>query len=598
MLISHPVSFMQILIKMRRWIAALGLPAAAMLSPRKHAAQSGQDRSANQELRMSMKPPALEHQAFPLLSAEQIALLRPFGEVRQTQAGDVLFEVGDRDYPFVVVLSGETEVVDRSEGIDRHVTTGPPGHFHGELGLLTGQTVFAAGVVRQPGEVLVISQECVREIINTIPELSDLLITAFAARRKMLMRAAASTLTLIGRETSPNVLRLEEFVHRNAIPHRWLAPDDPTAVALLQQLGATGNADVWVIVRGQKAMADPSNLYLAKALGLDLAVWQNAPADLVVVGAGPAGLAAAVFAASEGLSTIAVDDVAIGGQAGTSSRIENYLGFPTGIAGGDLAFRGEVQALKFGARITVPRRATALRRENGHYVVRLDDKSDLRGRSVVIATGARYRRLDLPGQEAFEGAGIFYAATEIEARFCRNGEVVVVGGGNSAGQAAMFLASTAKRVHLVYRGPDLGHSMSRYLVTRLEHAPNVRIHTTSEVVAIAGDGRLDSVTVVNGDATAELIACRGLFVMIGADPCTDWLRGTLALDEQGFIVTGAAVADGRPAASLFETSLPGVFAAGDVRGGSVKRVASAVGEGSVVIASVHQYLASREAAAP
>ena len=545
---------------------------------------------------MSVRPTTFEHQAFPLLTEEQIALLRPFGEVRRTNIGDVLFEVGDRGYCLVVILSGQTAIIDRSEGSDRLITTGGPGQFHGELGLLTGQTVFTACVVQEPGEVLLIPPARVQEVIETFPVLSDLFVTAFSARRTILMRSAAATLTLIGRERSPNLLRLEEFVHRNRIPHRWLDPDDPLAVQLLQRLGATGHADVWVIVRGQKAMADPSNLYLAKALGLELAIYQEAPADLVVVGTGPAGLAAAVFAASEGLSTFAVDDIAIGGQAGTSSRIENYLGFPTGISGGELAFRGEVQALKFGARVTVPRRATALYREDDHYVVRLDDKSDLRGRSVVIATGARYRRLGLPGQETFEGTGIYYAATELEARLCRNSDVVVVGGGNSAGQAAMFLAGTARRVHLVYRGPDLGHSMSRYLITRLEFAPNVRIHTESEVRELHGSEQLEAVTIANSAGQSETIAIRGLFVMIGADPCTDWLRGTIDLDEQGFVVTGLALGNGKSATSIFETSLPGVFAVGDVRGGSVKRVASAVGEGSVVIASVHQFLAARDAA--
>jgi thioredoxin reductase len=318
----------------------------------------------------------------------------------------------------------------------------------------------------------------------------------------------------------------------------------------------------------------------------------NAHCDVLVVGTGPAGLAAAVYGASEGLTTIAVDDVAIGGQAGTSSRIENYLGFPTGISGGELAFRAEVQALKFGARVTVPRRATALSRENGHYVVRLDDKTDLRGRSVVVATGARYRRLALQGQEAYEGAGIYYAATELEARMCRNAEVVVVGGGNASGQAAMFLAGTAKCVHLVYRGADLDHSMSRYLISRLEHAPNVRFHAMSEVNALHGETRLEAVTITSNNEEPETVPARALFVMIGSDPCTDWLQGTLALDNHGFVVTGVAANGGAGrAVAPYETSMPGVFAVGDVRSGSVKRVASAVGEGSVVVQAVHQYLA-------
>src|SRR5215207_9678624 len=535
----------------------------------------------------------IQPQAFPVLTDEQIALLHPFGEVRATRAGEVLYEVGDATYPLVVVLSGQTEIVDRSDESDQVIATTGPGGFNGELGLLTGQMVFAACVVREPGEVLLIPPAAVHEAIETIPVLSDVLITAFAWRRQLLMRAAAATLTLIGPDASPSILRLQEFVSRNRIPSRWFPPDDPAALALLERFDVREDGDVWVIVRGQKALRDPSILYLAKALGLDLAVYQEALADLIVVGAGPAGLAAAVYGASEGLTTVAVDDLAIGGQAGTSSRIENYLGFPTGISGGDLAFRAEVQAVKFGARVTVPRRATALTRENGHYLIRLDDKTDLRGRSVVIATGARYRRLGLPNQERFDGAGVYYAATDLEARRCREAEVVVVGGGNSAGQAAMFLAATARCVHLVYRGPVLGRSMSHYLVSRLEHSPNVRIHTGSEVQMLRGGEQLESVTVVNGRGQRETIAARAVFVMIGSDPCTDWLHGAIDLDERGFVMTGLTAAEqGLGAMSPYETSLPGVFAVGDVRSGSVKRVASAVGEGSVVVQAVHQYLAA------
>jgi thioredoxin reductase (NADPH) len=544
-----------------------------------------------------MRDPKIEmqRQAFPILSDEQIALLRPFGEVRATKAGEVLYEVGDAAYPLVVVLSGQTMVVDRSEGTDQLITMTGPGGFNGELGLLTGQMVFAACVVSEPGEVLLIPPAAVHEAIETIPVLSDVLITAFAWRRQLLMRAAAATLTLIGPDSSPSILRLQEFVSRNRIPSRWFPPEDPTASALLDRFDARGDGDVWVVVRGQKALRDPSILYLAKALGLDLAVYQEAPADLIVVGAGPAGLAAAVYGASEGLTTVAVDDLAIGGQAGTSSRIENYLGFPTGISGGDLAFRAEVQAVKFGARVTVPRRATALTREDGHYLVRLDDKTDLRGRSVIVATGARYRRLRLPHQERFDGAGVYYAATDLEARRCREAEVVVVGGGNSAGQAAMFLATTARCVHLVYRGPVLGRSMSHYLVSRLEHSPNVRVHTGSEVQILRGGEQLESVTIVNGRGQRKTIAARAVFVMIGSDPCTDWVQGTMDLDERGFVATGLSVAErSSGGTSPYETSLPGVFAVGDVRSGSIKRVASAVGEGSVVVQAVHQYLAATE----
>lgn len=540
---------------------------------------------------MSVPETELRARAFPKLTEEQIDLLRAFGEVRQTHAGEVLFELGDRDYPLVVVLAGSTEIIDRSERVDRIVNVGEPGDFHGELGLLTGQTAFAACVVREPGEVLVVPQAAVREVIAMIPALSDILVIAFEARRRILMGSAASSLTIIGPEESPTVLRLQEFAARNRIPHRWLAPDDPFAMQVSFMEWPPNPNLVRVLIRGYQVLREPSNIQLAKALGLDLGFEQEASADLVVVGAGPAGLAAAVYGASEGLSTVAVDDVAIGGQAGTSSRIENYLGFPTGISGGELAFRAEVQALKFGARVAVPREATALRRENGHFVVRLDDKTELRGRSVVIATGARYRRLGLPEQDRYEGSGIYYAATELEARRCRGREVIVVGGGNSAGQAAMFLAEGARCVRLVYRGPALGRSMSQYLLSRLEHAPTVKIQTNCDVLELHGEERLEAVTIGSRDSEPETIPVAAIFVMIGADPCTDWLHGVVELDERGFVRTGMDWGDAGPR-SPYQTSVRGVFAVGDVRDASVKRVASAVGEGSVVVQAVHQYLAA------
>jgi thioredoxin reductase (NADPH) len=543
---------------------------------------------------VDLKTDTLQQLAFPVLTSEQIDLLRPFAETRPTAAGDVLFADGDETCPMIVVLSGRTEVIDTSERVERVLKSSGPGEFHAELSILTGQRVFVSGVVREPGEVLVIPPAAVREIVATIPELSDLLVAAFAARRQILMRSAAATLTIIGPEESPAVLNLQEFAERNHIPHRWLTPRNPFAMQVSFMEWPPRPEVVRVLVRGRQVLREPSNLQLAKALGLDLAVRQDAPADLIVVGTGPAGLAAAVYGASEGLETIAVDDVAIGGQAGTSSRIENYLGFPTGISGSDLAFRAEVQAVKFGARVTVPRQATSLTQENGRFVVRLDDKTDLRGRSVVIATGARYRRLDLPNLEQFEGAGVFYAATDLEARRCHDTDVIVVGGGNSAGQAAMFLAGAARCVHLVYRGADLGHSMSQYLISRLRAAPNVRLRLQSEVVALDGAERLEAVTLSDGNGARETVPARACFVMIGADPCTDWLGGAVALDERGFVLTGQGHAEnGAPwASSPYLTSVPGVFAVGDVRSGSVKRVASAVGEGSVVVQAVHGYLES------
>ncbi len=540
----------------------------------------------------------LRSQAFPVLTVAQIAMLRPLGEVRATLAGDIIFDAGQARPLMVVVLRGRTEIVDRTDGDERHISEATPGGFHGEVGLLTGQTVYATCIVREPGEVLILTGDAVQRAISTMPALGDVLVPAFAARRLLLMQVAAPSLTFIGHESSPAGLHLEEFVDRNRIPHRWLEPDDPAATSLLERVGTRGEAAIWVVLRGQKALADPSTHYLAKALGLDLGFGQTEPGDLLVVGTGPAGLSAAVYGASEGLSTIAIDDVAIGGQAGSSSRIENYLGFPTGISGGDLAFLAEIQALKFGARIAVPWRATHLSKTGDVFEIGLNNLKALQARSIIIATGARYRRLGLPTQERFEGAGIYYAATEMEARLCRENQVVVVGGGNSAGQAAMYLADTSCHVQLICRGPNLERGMSQYLVSRLENAPNVRIHANSEIAAVHGDERLASVTIADRSGNQQRLPACALFVMIGADPHTEWLRGTLDLDERGFIVTGAVSGGngGPPVLSPYQTSLPGVFAVGDVRNGSVKRVASAVGEGSVVVSAVHQYLAAARSA--
>jgi thioredoxin reductase (NADPH) len=542
---------------------------------------------------MALNRDDLQRQSIAVLGEPELALLRPLGEIRPTRTGDVLFEAGDPSDSLAVVLSGRTEIIHRSDGSETFIRSTGPGEFAGELGLLTGQTRFSACVVREAGEVLIVPRAAVQHAIATIPELSDVLVTALAARRQLLMSAAASTLTLIAPDTSASLERLQEFTDRNRIPYRCLSPEDPAAVAILERFAVDAGDTLWVVVRGQKLLADPSNLEVAQAIGLDLTVDHDAPADLIVIGAGPAGLSAAVYGASEGLVTIVVDEFGIGGQAGTSSRIENYLGFPTGISGGDLAFRAEVQALKFGARVTVPRQAMSLTREDGLFAIGLNDGTTLRGRSLVVATGAHYRSLGLPEQERFAGIGVHYAATELEARLCRDAGVIVVGAGNSAGQAAMFLSGVASTVHLVCRGPDLARSMSRYLVSRLEYTPNVRIHTGCVVQALRGQRRLESVTIADAQGNLELVSACAVFAMIGADPCTDWLRDTIELDAKGFIVTGTDVttAGGSAVPSPFQTSHPGVFAVGDVRSGSVKRVASAVGEGSVVVQAVHRYLA-------
>ncbi|HEX8568729.1 MAG TPA: FAD-dependent oxidoreductase [Caulobacteraceae bacterium] len=533
----------------------------------------------------------LARRAFPVIGDGELEALKARGATRRVEAGDLLFASEEPEYPLVVTLSGRLEIRDPDGVVLGNIG---PNEFAGELGLLLGQTTFADCRATEPGEVLVVQRGDLLDLIHADPDVSDLIVGAFAARRMVLMRRGQTTLTIVGRDGSTELQHLLEYADRSRIPHRWLDPDDPDAADEIRECAAEGPG-VHVVVRGRQVLKNPSIGDVARALGLELRVGPCEPQDLVIVGAGPAGLAAAVYGASEGLSTVVVDDVAIGGQAGTSSRIENYLGFPTGISGGDLAFNAEVQAIKFGAQIAVPRHARSLRasggRYAGYYEVALDDGAILLGRSVVIATGARYRKLGLPSEAQFEGAGLYYAATELEARACRGKQVVVVGAGNSGGQAAMYLSRQVACVHLVCRGRSLASTMSQYLVDRLERAPNVRIHLGAGVAALAGERRLESVTIEGPDAATEQPAC-GLFVMIGAAPCTDWLRDTVELDEHGFVATGG------PGRSPFETSLPGVYAVGDVRAESVKRVASAVGEGSVVVQAVHQRLAAlRERAA-
>jgi thioredoxin reductase (NADPH) len=532
----------------------------------------------------------LEAQAYPGLSPEELEQLRPYGHVRRVEAGEVLFDAGDTDVPLYVLLSASMEFYDPADP-QRRVIGGTPTAYVGELGLLTGQKVFATGKVTVGGDVLVVPPPQLHEVIATVPDLSDRLIAGLASRRQLMMRDLQSALTIVATPDDPGALRLEEFADRSRIPHRRLTFTEARALGLNPD-ETSSDCAIFVIVAGREVIFDPTPLKVAKAMGLDLEAPADEVADTVIVGAGPSGLAAAVYAASEGLCTVILDDTAIGGQAGSSSRIENYLGFPTGISGGDLAYKAEVQAIKFGARLTLPRRAVKLERVNGHFAVHLEDGPVLQGRTVVVATGARYRRLSLPREADFEGVGIYYAATQVEARQCRGGQAVVVGGGNSAGQAAMYLASQAACVHLVCRGEDLARSMSQYLIGRLERTANVKIHLGSRVTELHGGRRLSGVTIQAKGGEAEQFDVCGLFVMVGADPCTDWLGGVLRTDNRGFLLTGAGRRDeGRHEGGFaYETSWPGVFAVGDVRAGSVKRVASAVGEGSVVVSAIHAHL--------
>lgn len=537
----------------------------------------------------------LRRRANAPLPEQAVARLEARGGRRRVEVGEALYRSDDRRYPFVYVISGAVQICDPT-GMVLGVMT--PGQFTGELALLLRQTSFSDCIVIEPGEVLVVPQAEIVELAQVDPEIGDLLLQAFAARRLLLIQRQQGTLMLVGAETAPSLQRVVVYAERNRIPYRWADPSDPAQRAELAALGAAGEGPT-VVVRGRHVLAEPSVAQVARVLGLDLTAGDGEPADLIIAGAGPAGLSAAVYGASEGLRTVLFDDVAIGGQSASSSRIENFLGFPTGVSGADLAFRAELQAVKFGAQVATPRHAQKLKASAtpGLYEVTLDDGAVLLGRAVVIATGARYRKLGVAGEDRFQGAGLYYAATELEARPQKGKEVVVVGGGNSAGQAAMFLASRAAAVRLVHRGRDLAESMSAYLVDRLRHAANVTIETRSQVVELVGDDTLRAVKIQGGDGRVVERPTGGLFVMIGADPCTSWLAGTVRLDDRGFVLTGRDCKDGAPEPfNIFQTSLPGVFAVGDVRAGSVKRVASAVGEGSVVVQAVHTRLtALREA---
>jgi thioredoxin reductase (NADPH) len=533
----------------------------------------------------------LKRRANEHLPDRVVRTLEGHGERRSVAAGETLYRVDDRQYPFIYAISATLQIRD-PDGLVLGVMD--PGQFTGELALLFGQTAFADCTAVEPGEVLVVAPQTIAELVQVDPEVSDVLLPAFAARRLLLMQRQQGTLTIVGREGSAMLQPLLEFAERNRIPYRWLDPADPTQKEQIRAraLEASG---VQVVVRGRHVLHEPSVAEVARALGLELAADHTDPLDLIIAGAGPAGFSAAVYGASEGLRTLLFDDVAIGGQAAASSRIENFLGFPTGVSGADLAFRAELQAIKFGARVALPRRAQKLQRStrSGYYEVTLDDGSTLLGRAVVIATGARYRKLGVPDEDRFQGAGLYYAATELEARTSKDQEVVVVGGGNSAGQAAMFLASRASCVRLVHRGRDLSDSMSQYLIERLRHAANVSIETASQVIELSGDEHLRSVKIRDGNGQVAQRSIAALFIMIGADPCTGWVKDAVRLDDRGFILTGE---DCGPAAAVpfnvFQTNLPGVFAVGDVRSGSVKRVASAVGEGSVVVQAIHARLAS------
>ena len=529
----------------------------------------------------------LAKEAFQTLSDEQIDMLRGCGEEVAMKAGDYLFKSGETVDHFEVILEGKASIFDPYDE-DGHDGYAGASAMIGEIGQLTGQKALLSCQVIEPGRMLKISREGLLNAIAKVPEIADSIITSFRARRDVLMITATGILVVIGEEQSSEVQRIRQFAARSRIPYRCESPDSESGQSCIAAHSLKVDP-VSVVVRGKEALENPTNLELARAFGADIEMRQDMNVDLAVIGAGPGGLAASVYGASEGLNTVVIDDTAIGGQAGTSSRIENYMGFPIGISGDHLAYRGQIQAIKFGARFAVPRCAVGLTSADNGYEIKLDDGDCLKARSVIIACGVQYRKLPLDRLADFEGAGIYYAATELEARFCKGTDVYIVGGGNSAGQAAMFMSRYANHVYLLVRSDGLANSMSQYLLQRLETDERITILTHTEVETLHGEDSLTAITTLNNETQeTEKRATKALFLMIGAAPFTDWLKDVIALDGKGFILTGLDVGTDQ---TKFETSYPGVYAIGDVRASSVKRVASAVGEGSVVVSDVHKFLA-------
>jgi thioredoxin reductase (NADPH) len=543
--------------------------------------------------------------AFPRLSEAQIEKLATVGARHGTREGEILFREGDAQRDFFVIRSGLVAILEDYEGPrERVVGIHGAGRFLGELGLITGQATFLTAVVRQPGEVLVVPADRVRRLVTHDPVLGDLILRALVLRRSMLIELGVG-FRIIGSRYSPDTRRLRDFAARNRLPHHWIDLEhDPDAEALLQSVGVAPHESPIVVVRRDRVLRNPSNAELARVLGLRATSLPETVNDLIVCGAGPAGLAASVYGASEGLLTVALESMATGGQAGTTSRIENYLGFPAGISGAELAERATIQARKFGAQITVPGEAVSLEADRGLYRVITADGDAICGRAVVIASGVRYRKLSVPGLSELEGVSVYYAATQTEAQLCAGDPVVAVGGGNSAGQATLFLARHVPRVHLVIREHDLDENMSRYLAARIERTPSVEVLPHCEVRELIGDRALEALVVEDTDTgERRTVEARALFVFIGAEPHTEWLRGVVELDDGGYVLTGEDAAPfvqdridwpQRRAPALLETSLPGVFAAGDVRSGSIQRVSAAVGDGATAIRLVHQHLGGRE----
>lgn len=539
-------------------------------------------------------------QIFPTLTAGQLQRLAAHGRARSAREGEVLVELGDKDIPVFLVISGELEVVRPSFAQETLIRIVGPGNFTGEINTLSGRRAFARLRARRDSEVIQIPRDDLLTLVQTDAELSEIVMRAFILRRAELLAQGLGDVTLVGSSHSSDTLRMKEFFTRNGHPYTYIDLERDADVERVLDHFHISVADTPVVIcRGQTVLRNPTNREIANCLGFNEAVDESRVRDLVIVGAGPAGLAATVYGASEGLDVLLLETFSPGGQAGSSSRIENYLGFPAGISGNELAGRAYTQTQKFGAQMLLTT-GIHLTCDRKPYIVELEDGTGIATRSIVIVTGAKYRKLPIENLSRFEGAGVYYGASFIEAQLCGGQEVIVVGGGNSAGQAAVFLAQSTKHVYMLIRGSGLAEIMSKYLIRRIEQTDNISVLTHTEIVDLEGGDHLEQITWRNHElGTTERKQIAHVFVMTGADPNTGWLNRCVVLDNNGFIKTGPDLSSEdlmeahwplsrRP--YLLETSLPGVFAAGDVRAGNVKRVASAVGEGSIAISFVHQLL--------
>ncbi len=536
--------------------------------------------------------------AFPKLDDDQIASLDKFATLKTFQPGETLFAAGERDFKFFVIKSGEVEIIERSSGHDRLVTVHEARGFTGDVDMLTGRPALVSGIARTPCEAYEISAADLRRILNEMPRVSDVLLRAFLMRRKLLEESGLTGLRVVGSRYCRDTHRIREFLAKNKVPFTWIdLESDPQVETLLTQFKITADETPIVACSNDKMVRNPSNAQLADCVGIRKPL-EGAVYDLTIVGAGPAGLAAAVYGASEGLKTLILDKIGPGGQAGTSSRIENYMGFPMGLSGSDLANRAVLQAQKFGATLSTPADVVRLDSDNGYHVLRLESGEEVSTKCVLVSTGASYRKLTVEGCERLEGSSVHYAATAVEAQLYHGAPVVVVGAGNSAGQAAVYLSERAGKVLLLIRGDDLGKHMSHYLTRRIEQTANIEVRRQTEISKMYGDKSLEGVELAcHHTGRSESVDCLAVFIFIGAVPHTTWLPKAIQVDRNGFVKTGLQATESTEwplhrQPFLLETSRPGIFAAGDVRLGSTKRVASAVGEGSMAVQFVHEFLAS------